>query len=159
MFISMTQPPKRDLTLDAGTGYLLSRAAALIRRRWAQALASQNLTPHHYGVLMALDEAGPIGPAPLCALIGMDPRNLGPILNGLTGRGLLTRHSDPTDRRRRILALTNSGRAQVADLCETGADLEQQVLQDLGPDDRATLRRILFTLLASAAGEEHHEPR
>lgn len=144
----------RVLAFEGGTGYLLSRAGSLARRRWVRMLAERDLTPHHYGMLMALDEAGSTGQRQLSALIGIDPRNAVPIVDGLADRGLLAREVDSADRRRRVLALTDAGRAMVRDLTEAGAGMEQRFLQALDPAERAALHRMLLTLLRSAAEED-----
>lgn len=148
--------PRRDgsaLAFEGGTGYLLSRIGSLARSNWARMLAERDLTPHHYGVLMALDEVGEIGQQRLSALIGIDPRNAVPIIDGLAGRGLLAREIDPDDRRRRVLALTHAGRAMVRDLAEAGARLEGRFLRALEPREQSALHRMLLTLLASVADE------
>jgi len=157
----MTQDPRRNrgaddgaLAFEGGTGYLLSRTGSLARRSWARMLAERDLTPHHYGMLMALDEAGPIGQQRLSALIRIDPRNVVPIVDGLADRGLLAREVDSSDRRRRVLALTKSGRAMVRDLTETGAGVERQFLRALEPAEQVTLHRMLLTLLASTADDD-----
>lgn len=155
----MTQDPEQisgaggALAFEGGTGYLLSRTGSLARRSWARMLAERDLTPHHYGMLMALDEVGSTGQQRLSALIGIDPRNAVPIIDGLADRGLLARAVDPTDRRRRVLALTDAGRAMVRDLTETGAGIERHFLRALPPAEQAALHRALLTLLASAAEE------
>lgn len=151
----MSQDPERaesdadGLAFEGGTGFLLSRTGSLARRSWAQMLAERDLTPHQYGTLMTLAEAGPIGQQRLSALIGIDARNVVPIIDGLVDRGLLSRTMDPTDRRRRVLALTDTGRGMVADLTETGSGIERHFLRALNPAQQSALRQILLTLLAS----------
>ncbi len=146
-------PPQRaGLAFEGGTGFLLSRTGSLARRSWTQMLTERGLTPHHYGMLMALGELGhPCGQQQLSDLIGIDSRNAVPIIDVLVDRGLLSRDVDPTDRRRRLLALTGSGHDMVRDLTETGADIEDGFLQALDPADRRELHRILLALLSPAA--------
>lgn len=120
-------------------------------------LTDRDLTPHHYGILMALDEAGPTGQQRLSALIGIDPRNLVPVIDGLADRALLARQVDPTDRRRRVLALTDSGHAMVTDLSATGNAMERQFLRALAPAEQAALHQMLLALLASSAEEGHRQ--
>lgn len=118
-------------------------------------LAERGLTPHHYGMLMALGELGhACGQQQLSELIGIDARNAVPILDVLVDRGLLTREVDPTDRRRRLLTLTAPGHEMVQDLTETGAQIEARFLQALTPIDRKELRRILMALFSPAADQE-----
>lgn len=157
----VTQPPKPSLNsatgalgFEGGTGYLLSRAGSVARRSWTRMLTGRDLTPHHYGILMTLAEAGPTGQQRLSALIRIDPRNLVPIIDGLADRGLLARQVDPADRRRRVLALTDSGHAMVSDLSDSGAEMERRFLRALEPADQAALHQMLLALLASAAEED-----
>lgn len=60
------------------------------------------------------------------------------------------REVDPTDRRRRVLTLTESGRDMVRELTETGAEIEADFLRALDPADQQELHRMLLTLLASS---------
>lgn len=154
---SMAQNPEADagqsrrtsLAFEGGTGFLLSRTGALARRSWTQMLTQRGLTPHHYGMLMALGELGhPCGQQQLSDLIGIDSRNAVPIIDVLVDRDLLSRDIDPTDRRRRLLALTAAGRDMVQDLTKTGAAIEDRFLQALDPADRQELHRILLVLLS-----------
>ena len=139
----------QTLAFTGGTGYLLARTGSAARQRWARMLAERGVTPHQYGMLMALDEIGPVGQQRLSALVGIDPRNAVPVIDILAERGLLIRETDPTDRRRRVLALTESGRGLVRDLTATGTAIERQFLRALSPADRANLHRILLALLAT----------
>ena len=139
------------LAFEGSTGYLLSRAGSLARRSWTRMLADRDLIPHHYGVLMALNEAGPTGQQRLSSLIRVDPRNLVPIIDGLADRDLVTRQLDPTDRRRRVLSLTEAGQALVQDLIQSGAHVEQHFLRALKPAEQTALHRMLLAILATAA--------
>lgn len=112
-------------------------------------LAERGLTPHHYGLLMALAELGPLGQQRLSELAGIDPRNAVPVIDGLAERGLLVRDVHPGDRRRRVLALTDRGGDVVADLTQTGAQMERRFLRALDPADQAELHRMLLRLLAT----------
>ncbi len=136
------------LGFEGGTAFLLARTGALARQHWARMLAERGLTPHHYGMLMALHEKGPLGQQRLSALIGIDARNAVPVVDGLVERGLLSREVDPDDRRRRVLALTARGRAAVGDLVDTGAEIEERFLGALTGTQRRELRRMLLALLA-----------
>lgn len=136
-----------ELAFEGGTAFLLARTGALARQRWARMLAERGLTPHHYGMLMALHEKGPLGQQRLSTLIGIDARNAVPVVDGLVDRGLIGREVDPADRRRRVLTLTHEGRAVVGDLVATGTEIEERFLRALKPAERTQLRRVLLALL------------
>jgi DNA-binding MarR family transcriptional regulator len=137
------------LAFEGSVGFLLSRAGALARRSWAAMLADHALTPHQYGVLMTIAEVGPVGQQQLSGLIGVDPRNIVPVVDGLAERQLLARGVDPDDRRRRILTLTTGGRDVVADLTRAGSELERQFLGPLSSDEQGHLQQLLAMLLGA----------
>jgi DNA-binding MarR family transcriptional regulator len=133
--------------LRASTGYLLHRVGADSRRRWTAMLAGHGLTPHHFGVLMALDHAGATNQRRLSELIGIDPRNAVPIVDLLQRRGLLERDVDPADRRRYALTLTPAGRRVLATLRDDGDEVEAAMLAGLTPAEQAALHALLATLM------------
>ena len=117
-------------------------------------LAERDLAPHHYGVPMALGELNePCVQQRLSDLIGIDSRNVVPIIDALVDRDLLSREIDPKDRRRRLLALSDAGRDMVEDLTKTGAAIEARFLRPLDPADQIQLHRILLALVSHIASE------
>lgn len=139
-----------DLPHQQGNWYLLYQAGALARQRWAGMLAELNLNLGQFRALMALGEAGPLGQQRLADLIGVDPRNAVPIVDGLAEQGLLSREVDPADRRRRVLGLTARGRAVADRLASVAAEIETDLLRPLTANEQASLRRMLLTLLDAA---------
>lgn len=142
----MTQEPAE---LIASTGYLLARVGAESRRRWARMLAEHGLTPHHFGALLTLDQAGALSQQQLSRAIGLDPRNVVPVIDQLQQRDLVRRHSDPTDRRRHSVALTATGRATIKRLQRDGDQVEAQLLDCLTAGERTALHQTLRKLLAA----------
>jgi DNA-binding MarR family transcriptional regulator len=135
------------LGFQRGSWYLLYKAGALARQRWTAMLAELNVSPVQYGALMALEEAGRLGQHQLAELIGVDPRNVVPIIDSLAEQGLVSREIDPADRRRRVLELTARGRAAAGNLAAVSAEIEADLLRPLAPADQASLRRLLLALL------------
>jgi DNA-binding MarR family transcriptional regulator len=136
------------LSFETATGYLLARAGAEARRRWARMLVEHDLTPHQYGILMALRELGPTGPRRLSELIGVDARNLVSIVDALVDRAWVIRELDAADRRRRVIALTAPGRTVVRDLTSGAAAIEAEFLKPLTAQQQRQLHHLLHTLLA-----------
>ena len=99
-----------DLAFQMRTGYLLGTVGSIAYQRWAEVLAELEVIPTQAKVLMALGEAGPLGQQRLAELVGVDPRNAVAVVESLVGAGLVSRAVDPSDRRRRVLALTAPGR-------------------------------------------------
>jgi len=138
------------LAHQRGNWYLLYKAGALARQRWTAMLGQLNVSRGQYGALMALGEAGRLGQHRLAELIGVDPRNAGPIIDALAEQGLVSREIDPSDRRRRVLELTARGRAVAGNLAFVAAQIETDLLRPLAAEDQASLRRMLLALLDAA---------
>jgi DNA-binding MarR family transcriptional regulator len=133
-----------DLRLN--TGYLLARLGADSRGLWGRMLSERGLTPHQFGVLMALAQLGEAHQQRLVAIIGVDPRNAVGIMDGLSERALLERTIDPNDRRRHLIRLTPKGAAVVAELRDTGAAIEDQMFDGLDRGERDALHALLLKL-------------
>jgi DNA-binding MarR family transcriptional regulator len=133
--------------LLASTGYLLARVGAESRRMWARMLAEHDLTPHHFGMLMVLDQSGAETQQQLSRAVGVDPRNAVGVIDALERRGFVERQPDPADRRRHAVALTSAGRAAIRDLRRAGERVEERLLDCLTSTERAGLHRTLGKLL------------
>jgi len=143
-------PLPGGLSFQSGTGYLLGKVGAVAKQRWTATLAQTGVSPNQFLVLMALAETGPVCQQFLAGVIGIDPRNIVPILDSLEARGLVSRETDPADRRRRVIELTPAGRRIVAELSALGEQTERELLASVPPADRESLRRILRSVLDAA---------
>jgi len=135
------------LSFQSGTGYLLGKVGAVAKQRWTATLAQAGVSPNQFLVLMALAETGQVCQQFLAGVIGIDPRNIVPILDSVEARGLISRDTDPADRRRRLIELTPAGRRIVAELSALGEQSERELLASVPEADRESLRRILRTVL------------
>jgi DNA-binding MarR family transcriptional regulator len=80
----------------------------------------------------------------------MDANNLVLLLNELEDAGYAERRRDPVDRRRHRVHITEAG-LEVLARSEPAQDaIEQEVLQALDEDERATLWRLLARALQGA---------
>jgi DNA-binding MarR family transcriptional regulator len=140
------QPGPHRLSITDSTGYLLYRVGALSRQRWAAMLGQFDINPSQYKVVICLAELGPLGQRELADLIAVDPRNCVPIIDSLAERGLVGREIDPSDRRRRVLGLTDHGKRLARDLTAIGDRVEADLLHPLDPTERALLRRMLVAV-------------
>jgi DNA-binding MarR family transcriptional regulator len=135
--------PRRDL------GDALYRLARLVAEREVPVLRGHGVEMWDYVVLGGLEH----GPAPtqsqLATAVGRDKTRLIPILDRLEARGLLRRTPDPGDRRNRVVALTDAGRALLAACRASVRVMEGELLADLDPAEQQTLRTLLDRLAGS----------
>ena len=142
----MTMPEAPAELLDS-TGYLLARMGTESRRRFVEALAQEDVTLAAYSVLMILGGAAGITQRRLADAVGIDPRNLVPILDDLEARGFLVRSPHADDRRRHAVKLSAPGRAKLGRLAEVGAQAEREMLSPLSRNERTHLHALLRKLL------------
>src|SRR5437588_3324279 len=92
---------------------------------WTFTLLSEHgLTPHHFGVLMVLQQLEAASQQQLSRLVGVDPRNVVAVLDVLERERLIRRRAHPTDRRRHTVSLTPAGRQLLAELGLAGDRIE-----------------------------------
>lgn len=108
---------------------------------------------HLLRVVAAAD--APPTQAGLAAHLGIDRTVMTYLLDDLCGAGLVERCPDPADRRVRRIAATRAGRDTLARAEQAVAAAEDEVLADLSPAERVTLRALLAHAAgASAPGED-----
>jgi DNA-binding MarR family transcriptional regulator len=103
-----------------------------------------------YSVLLTLDQSSVRTQAALAEAIGADKTRIIPTLDELQAKGYIERRPDPDDRRVRLLAITESGRAvkdAVQDKIQRG---EERWLATLSAADRRVFLRVLGELSAAS---------
>jgi len=80
----------------------------------------------------------------------MTPQAMGELVDELEGLGYLVRKPDPTDRRAKLITLTDSGRECVAAGVDSIGDIERHITDALGVRGHRELRGMLLTLLAQS---------
>ncbi|MDZ7601813.1 MAG: MarR family winged helix-turn-helix transcriptional regulator [Hoeflea sp.] len=144
--MTKTMLPSAPEIRDTCIALHLQRAARVVTRRFDEALRPVDLTTGQYSILVALQRQRPPGIGELATELAMDRTTLTKNLKPLERRGLLTVHTDPEDSRSRILALTETGMALLADAIPLWRQAQRATLTGLaGPADlRASLRKLSF---------------
>jgi DNA-binding MarR family transcriptional regulator len=128
-------------------GELLMRVARTQRRRWRDALAPWDLSPHQARALGVVVERDGVRLSDLAESLHIAPRSVTEVADGLQARGLVERTPDPGDRRAVILRPTAEGRRVRTEVGRARAADNEALLSRLSADDRATLARLLGALL------------
>ncbi|MGY1709020.1 MarR family winged helix-turn-helix transcriptional regulator [Geodermatophilus sp. SYSU D00758] len=130
----------------AALGDLLMRAARAQRRRWRDALAPWDLSPHQARALRVVCGSGGTRPSDLAEALRIAPRSATEVADALQARGLVERLPDPTDRRAVVLRPTPAGRRVQAEVDAARAADSRALFGRLDPADRAALARALRRL-------------
>ena len=124
----------------------MQRAARALARRFDEVLRPFGLTNGQFSLLMSLNRPEPPSMGPVASLLAMDRTTLTAALKPLERRGLVKVLRDQSDRRTRILKLTDNGRnllARALPLWKRTHDEVEQLVPDRDPD---VLRRSLRAL-------------
>jgi DNA-binding MarR family transcriptional regulator len=127
---------------------LLTRLAKQVYRR-----SNEELLGMHLRLLMALSYLRDHDGCPqqeLAEVLCMDANNVVLLLNELEDLGYTARVRDPIDRRRHRVELTKQGVRALLSAEQAQETIEDEVLQLLDAEERATLWRLLTRALHGA---------
>lgn len=113
--------------------------------------SAHQMTSARVHLLWQVGAAGPSTQRDLAAALGVSPRNITGLVDGLVGSGHVSRESHPTDRRATQVTLTASGSDFVAGLVSSHADLAARLFGDLDADRITAFVETLDLTLARFA--------
>jgi DNA-binding MarR family transcriptional regulator len=128
-------------------------------RAVSDAMSGCGLSMARTKVLRRLREQGPVRQNALAADFGLSPHSITDIVDGLERLGLAERRPDATDRRAKLVAITEAGEACLDVAVATRERALTQIFGALSEEDQATLLRLLDRLdeavgkLAAAPGD------
>jgi len=118
-------------------------ATRLVTRHYDRTLAPAGITTNGYSILARLKFDGPLALGELAARLALDRTTLSRDIAPLVAAGLVDSSADESDRRRRLLALSDEGaarlraarplweRAQAEFTAEFGAERTEQLVDEL----------------------------
>ncbi|MFC5823174.1 MarR family winged helix-turn-helix transcriptional regulator [Nonomuraea insulae] len=116
-----------------------------LRRRLKQTYDTEGLTPSQTSVLSRLDKFGPRSTSDLAAAERVRHQSMAATLQVLDERGLIERHADPSDGRRQLVSVSESGHAFLEDKRRAGEEWLARALEDRYTEPE---RQALLTALA-----------
>jgi DNA-binding MarR family transcriptional regulator len=127
--------------LQEQVGFILRKAHQ--RHVSIFAAAIDDLTPPQFAALAKLADVGETSQNQLGSLIAMDAATVNGVIDRLKARGLvdLTRHDG--DKRRVLVALTDTGRSTIERLIPLARQITEQTLAPLSDREAAAFLRLL----------------
>ncbi len=119
----------------------------------AEVLGPLDLRPRHFVALTLLRDSGEVTQQGLAEVLALDSTNVVGVLNELEDQGLVERRRVPSDRRRHVVALTETGRERLAAVEVALTAAETEVLAALSPAQRAQLAELLHLAVEGLSGE------
>lgn len=147
----MPETENSSFRLDDQIGHLLRQAYRCASAQFARRLRPHDLKPQQFATLARLSERGPTAQNCLGDAVGMPRANIHAMVERLRAKGLVETSCDPGDARRRIVALSDAGRALVNRLIPLDLESTEAALAPLTGDERRTLYRLLRRLTAVPA--------
>jgi len=112
-------------------------------------LEGMALAPRHLSLLSFLLFDGPATVNELAERLEVAPTTVSLMVGDLSRQGILDRHEDDTDRRRRIVSITPTRRRAIKSWLGRGANAWKQALAPLTPRERQVLVAALRTYEAA----------
>lgn len=136
---------------DQSPGFLLWRVTNAWQRAIRAALAPHGLTHVQFVLLATIASLhpAPVTQRELADAAATDPMMTSQVVRALAARGLIDRHSHPTDRRAVSLRATTEGLRAVNSAIQTVEDADAQYFSALGAQHEG-FRDLLLTLDATA---------
>lgn len=129
-------------------GFLIRKSHQIAASIFEEECRVLDLTASQYGVLYALNASPGIDQMTLGCLLGLDRSNTALVLSLLEQKGLVIRHHDPLDRRRRVLVLSDRGQTQLAQAKPLAQKAAEQLNTPFLDSEFQALSLLLDRLLA-----------
>lgn len=127
-------------------GFLLADVSRLMRRAYEQRVAGAGLTLAQARLLVYIQAHEGARQIDLAELLEVQPITLARLVDQLVEQGLAERRPAPNDRRAYLIHLTEAALPHLQLITQVGQAVRQQALQDLGPDQIATLTDALKSM-------------
>jgi MarR family transcriptional regulator, transcriptional regulator for hemolysin len=132
-------------------GYVLFETARLMSKRFDQRAKGLGLTRAQCQVLVHLVRHEGINQAGLAELLELEPISLARCVDRMEQTGWIERRPDPSDRRARLLYMTDKARPLFDRILELGYETRMEALAGLAEDERERLLELLQRVRANFA--------
>jgi len=129
----------------AGLIALVTQINKALHRRTTEELLGMRLK--QFMTLGYVRDRGSVSQQELETAMLIDANAVVLLLNELEAAGLSVRKRDPNDRRRHLVEVTPAGETAVDRAEKARETLEEEILADLNPEERATLKKLLRRVL------------
>jgi DNA-binding MarR family transcriptional regulator len=144
------EPPVSSLNdLYSRPGFMLRRAHQISTAIFLEETQNLNVTATQYGALYVLDQVDNLDQIGLARVLGIDRSTSGLVVSKLEAAGWVTRRIDPTDRRRRVLLLTDPGRRVLNAVAAPARQVRERLMAAFTPVEQALFKELLAKFVAT----------
>lgn len=145
--------PVRDFQLREILGHLLRVCQQLHVALWTESF-DRNLTSPQFAVLHELSHENPLDQTTLRSRASLDRSTATDIIQRLVRKGWITQHRDPADSRRKLIELTEEGRAAHRAALGPARHVSDKMLNEIDHAERAELIRLLTKVVARSCDRD-----
>ena len=143
--------------LETYPGFFIRRLQQIAVAVFLEETEAFGVTPVQFGALSAVMRQPGVDQRRLARMIGFDTSTIGSVIDRLEARGLIARSSSPTDRRVRLLAVTDAGR-ELLQAAEPAVLRAQRRMLDPLPEERRAQFMELIAFLIHENDEHARAP-
>lgn len=129
--------------LNDHLGYFIRRAQVWLFQDFIRTLASADIRPAQYSVLIVISENPGLSQSDLADALNIERARLVHLLDKLEKRGWTERQPSPTDRRSHALHLTREGQKMLKRAKALATEHEDHLIEKLGAENHKLMLEIL----------------
>jgi len=145
----MKKTASARVELDSLPGHHIRRLHQIAVAIFLQETQSHGLTPVQYAAMQAVANSPGIDQRTLASTIGFDTSTIGGVIDRLEARELVRRSVSSSDRRVRLLTLSEAGRTLLKATIPSMLRAQERMLEPLPTRERAEFMRMLRTLVTA----------
>jgi MarR family transcriptional regulator for hemolysin len=146
------EPAQAAAPLASDLCWLLSRASHGLTTEFTAALEELGISPRQHSVLFTA-MTGEFTQTEIARMVGLDKTTMVVTVDELEAAGLAERRPSSTDRRARVIVVTDAGVRRVLEAEEVLDGVRDDVLSVLAPDERHVFLKALGTLACGRLAE------
>ena len=139
--------------LDRMLGFVLHDVARMLRKSFDQRARDLGLTRAQWSVLAHLARHEGINQSALAEILEIEAITLVRLLDRLEASGLVERRPHPTDRRARLLFLTDKAHPLFDHMLDLGEAVREEALTGIPDERREQLIETLLAIKANLSGK------
>jgi MarR family transcriptional regulator, transcriptional regulator for hemolysin len=147
-----TEAVAAPTVLSSDLCWLLSRASHALTTEFTAALEDVGISPRAHSVL-ATAMTGEFTQTEIARMVGLDKTTMVVTVDELEAAGLAERRPSSSDRRARVIVVTEAGEGMVRDADKVLDRVRNDVLSVLAPDERQVFLKALGTLACGRLAE------
>lgn len=138
---------------DVSLGLLISNVNRFYSNYLEKSLAKYGLTRSQTHFLLGLNQKDHVSQEEICRLFNMTEGTVARTMKRLEDKKLITRETNPEDKRKKVVILTEKGRQQVEEISSIDENLEKDFSLEFSKENLVELK-ILLKKLAETINRE-----